>query len=774
MRYILLFFLIVTAFHLEAQDKKVTLSGYVRDAGSGEELIGATVFFKELKSGASANIYGFYSTSVLSGEYTVEFSFLGYQTFTKRFSMSQSQTFNVELSPTATSLKEVEITGEAAARNVEEVQMSTFNLNIDQIKKIPALLGEVDIIRAIQMLPGVQSGGEGTSGFFVRGGGIDQNLILLDEAPVYNASHLMGFFSVFNQDAIKSAELYKGGISARYGGRLSSVLDVRMQEGNLKKFQVDGGLGIISSRLTVQGPIKRDKASFIVSGRRTYGDLFLALSDKPELKDSRLYFYDLNAKVNWRISDKDRIFLSGYFGRDAFKAGDLFAIGWGNATLTTRWNHVFSDKVFSNVTFIHSNYDYNLGIPQGAQEFNWNSKIINYTIKNDYNFYINNRNTLTFGIQTMYQTFKPAKITPGEQNDSFDPIEFPNRYALESGIFISNEQRLGASWAMEYGVRLSMFNNIGKDLIHHFNSNYDTTGSTTYPSGQIYNTYFNPEPRLAVKYSINDVSSIKASYNRMVQYLHLASNSAGGSPFDVWMPSSPNIRPGKADQVAVGYFRNFKNNVFETSAEIFYKEIQDQTDFRENADILLNPLIDGEVRQGRGYSYGAEFLIRKQKGDFTGWLSYTYSRAFRRIPGVNKNETYPANYDRPNNVSLVLSYKLSRRLELSGDFVYITGAPITAPIGRFEYHGRYVPVYSTRNGARMPDYHRMDLSLNIDLNKVEGKRFKNSLNISIYNVYARKNPFSINFVRNNTTGNPEAQMTWLFSIIPAVTWNFQF
>jgi hypothetical protein len=756
------------------QDKKVTLSGYIRDATSGEELIGATVFFKELKSGTAANIYGFYSSSVAPGKYTVEFSYLGFQTVSRAIDLQQNQSINIELSPSSAQLKEVEITGEAAARNVEEVQMSTFNLNIEQIKKIPALLGEVDIIRAIQMLPGVQSGGEGTSGFFVRGGGIDQNLILLDEAPVYNASHLMGFFSVFNQDAIKSAELYKGGIPSRFGGRLSSVLDVRMQEGNSKKFKVNGGLGLISSRLTIQGPIKKDKASFIVSGRRTYGDLFLRFSNDENLKDSRLYFYDLNAKVNWRISDKDRIFLSGYMGRDAFRAGELFAIGWGNATFTARWNHVFSDKVFSNVTFIQSNYDYNLGIPQGAQEFNWNSKIINYTIKNDYNYYLNNRNTITFGFQTMYQTFKPARITPGEENDSFDEIVFPNRYGLESGIYASNEQRIGANWALEYGLRFSMFNNIGKDVVNVFDANYDTIGTKSYNSGEFYNTFSGLEPRLAVKYSLNDVSSIKGSYNRMMQYLHLASNSAGGSPFDVWMPSSPNISPSIADQIAVGYFRNFQNNMFETSVEIFYKDIQNQTDFKENADILLNPLVEGEVRQGDAYSYGAEFLIRKQKGDFTGWIAYTYSRAFRTIPGINKDQTYPANFDRPNNVSIVLAYKLTKRLELSGDFVYITGAPITAPIGRFDYHGRYVPVYSTRNGARMPDYHRMDLALNIDLNKKEDKRFKNSLNISIYNVYARKNPFSLNFVRNEKTGQPEAQMTWLFSIIPAVTWNFEF
>jgi hypothetical protein len=767
---VFLFFSLV----LLSQGNKVTLSGYIRDASSGEELLGATVFFKELKTGGAANIYGFYSSSVPQGSYTVEYSFMGYQPITKQVELQSSTTLNVELTPASTQLKEVEITGEAAAKNIEEVQMSTFNLNIEQIKKIPALLGEVDIIRAIQMLPGVQSGGEGTSGFYVRGGGIDQNLILLDEAPVYNASHLMGFFSVFNQDAIKSAELYKGGIPAQFGGRLSSVLDVRMQEGNSKKFQVNGGLGLISSRLTIQGPIKKDKASFIVSGRRTYGDLFLPLSGNENVKNSKLYFYDLNAKVNWRISDKDRVFLSGYFGRDVFKAGELFGLEWGNATFTGRWNHVFSDKVFSNLTFIHSNYDYNLGIPQGAQEFNWNSKIINNTIKNDYSFYLNNRNTITFGFQTMYQTFKPAKITPGEENDSFDEIVFPNRYALESGIYAGNEQRLGANWAINYGLRFSMFNNIGKDEIYTYNDNYDTIGKTLYPSGEFYNTFTGLEPRLAVKYSLNDVSSVKASYNRMYQYLHLASNSAGGSPFDVWMPSSPNIKPSMADQIALGYFRNLKNNTYETSVEVFYKDIQNQTDFKENADILLNPLVDGEVRQGRGYSYGAEFLIRKQKGDFTGWISYTFSRAFRKIPGVNKDETYPANYDRPNNLSVVLSYKLNRRLELSGDFVYITGAPITAPIGRFEYHGRYVPVYSTRNGARMPDYHRMDLSLNIDLNKREDKRFKNSLNISIYNVYARKNPFSINFVRNEKTGEPEAQMTWLFSIIPAVTWNFQF
>lgn len=772
--FILLMGALIISTTILAQ-KKETISGYIRDAETGEEMIGATVFIKELKTGGTANIYGFYSISVAPGQYTIEYSFLGNQTVTKQVDLTQSVTLNIELPKNSESLKMVEVVGEAENQNVEEVQMSTVNMKMETIKKIPALMGEVDVIRAIQLLPGVQSGGEGSTGFFVRGGGLDQNLILLDEAPVYNAAHLFGFFSVFNQDAIKNAELYKGGIPARYGGRLSSVLDVRMKEGNSKETKVSGGIGLISSRLTVEGPLIKDKVSYIVSGRRTYGDIFLGLlPDDNPAKEAELFFYDLNGKVNWRINDKNRVFISAYTGRDVLGASDLFKLGWGNQTVTARWNHIFSDKIFSNFTGIYSNFNYNLGVPSGPNEFLWTSKIINYSFKNDYTWYLNTNNTIKFGIQSTYHTFVPAIIEPGEENDAFNRLEFFNRFALENAVYVSNEQKIGALWTLQYGLRFTTFSNIGRDTVYTYDENYNNTGFDAYEPGDIYNTFNNLEPRLAIKYTLNDVSSIKASYNRTAQYLHLASNSTGGAPLDVWMPSSTNTAPGLADQVAVGYFRNLKNNTYETSVELYYKELQNQIDFADNANILLNKQLEGVIRQGSGQSYGAEFFVRKNKGDLTGWVSYTLSRALRTVADINNGKTYFANYHRPHSVSIVGTYAINKKIDLSATWVYNTGARITAPTGRLDYGGEVIPVYSDRNESKMPDYHRGDIGMNWNLSEGKDKKFKSSLNFSIYNVYARKNAFSINFVEDDESNKAVAEKTYLFSIIPSIAWNFEF
>lgn len=788
---------------LFAQD--FTLSGYLKDASTGEDLIGSTVFVKELGIGSSANIYGFYSLTLPKGEYTLEYSFIGYNTFVKKVSLNKNLRIDIELEVKSEVLKEVVIEGEAKNKNVESVQMSSVDMKMETIKKVPALLGEVDVLRVIQLLPGVQSGGEGSTGFFVRGGSSDQNLILLDEAPVYNASHLLGFFSVFNQDAIKDAELYKGGIPARYGSRLSSVLDVRMKEGNLKRFSAAGGLGLISSRLTLEGPIIKDKASFIVSGRRSYADIFLPLANRPGLRDSRLYFYDLNGKINWKINDNNRVFISGYTGRDVLGVGSLFRLGWGNVTLTTRWNHLFSEKLFSNLTGIYSTYDYLLGIPEGTIAFDWTSKIINYSLKNDYTYYLNQNNTIRFGLYSEFHTFQPARFTPAADNNVFTELKLFDRYALENAIYASNEQKLGARISLQYGLRASSFSNIGTDTLFNFNENYDTipgNGFTAYPSGEIYNTYFGLEPRLAAKFTINDESSIKTSYNRTFQYMHLASNSTSAAPLDVWMPSSPNIKPQIADQVALGYFRNFFGNKIETSVEGYYKWMQNQIDFRDNAVLLFNPLLDGEVRPGRAWSYGLEFFVRKQEGRFTGWISYTLSRTFREVAAINNGNPYPANFDRPHNISIVTAYDITDRLSFAGTWVYSTGAPVTVPTGRFEFEGMSVPVYSDRNGARMPDYHRLDVSLNYDLKQKEGKRWEHSINLSVFNAYARKNPYAINFNQNDRElqltdaqrqmflelyprfdqiiadyENPNrnlARMTYLFSAIPSITYNFKF
>ncbi|MBD80750.1 MAG: hypothetical protein CL840_17680 [Crocinitomicaceae bacterium] len=759
---------------LKGQNEKVTLSGQLRDKETGEDLVGATVYIKELSIGVAANIYGFYSLTVPKGTYDVTFSYIGYVTTTQSVELQQNVTLNMELGANMTQLEEVEIVGEAENKNVETVRMSTVNLKMENIKKIPALMGEVDVLRVVQLLPGVQSGGEGSTGFFVRGGGIDQNLILLDEAPVYNPAHLFGFFSVFNQDAIKSADLYKGGIPARYGGRLSSVLDVRMNDGNSKKLNVKGGIGILASRLTIEGPIVKDKVSFIVSGRRTYADLFLKLLPKDDIRSqSKLYFYDLNGKVNWRINDKNRVYVSGYFGRDVMGAGDQFNIGWGNTTLTTRWNHIFNKKIFSNLSFVYSNFDYSLGVPSGPNEFIWKSSIIDYSLKNDYTYYFNPKNTIEFGFISTYHNFKPAEVTPGPENDGFNSIKYFDRHTWENGVYLSNNQRIGSRLTAEYGLRFTSFSNIGKDTVYTYDDNYDRTGYEAYDKGDIYNTFTGWEPRLGLKYSLNDESSIKASYNRMYQYLHLATNSTGGAPLDIWMPSSKNLKPGIADQVALGYFRNFKNNTFETSVEGYYKWMQNQVDFADNSQILLNKYLDGDIRQGKGWAYGAEFFVRKQKGKMTGWVSYTLSWSYRKIDDINGGKKFFSPAHRNNNLAIVFSYALNEKLDVSANWVYNSGAPITTPTGRFEYGGQINPTYADRNTAKMPDYHRLDVGLDWKLGKNrESKKFNHSLNFSVYNLYGRKNAYAINFVEDKETGLAVAEKTYLFSVLPSITWNF--
>lgn len=756
--------------------QKFTISGYIKDAGNGEELLGAAVIVKG-KGGTVTNIYGFYSLTIEQGVYDIEYSYIGYETKTEKVNLNKNTTITINLSRKDMNLQEVVITGEAQNKNVSEVKMSTVNLKMETIKKIPALMGEVDVIRAIQMLPGVQSGGEGSTGFFVRGGGADQNLVLLDEATVYNASHLLGFFSVFNQDAIKDVQLYKGGISSEYGGRLSSVLDIRMKDGNDKNFQASGGIGLISSRLTVEGPlVEKGKGSFIVSGRRTYADLFLKLSSEPALKNNQLYFWDLNGKVSYKLGEKDRVFLSAYTGKDKLGIRDVAGIGWGNQTVTARWNHLYNARLFSNLTLIFSNFNYNIGIPNGELALDWISRIRDYSVKNDYTYYLNTKNTIKFGFQSTLHQFKPGEIIPGEDNKNVQPFELPEKRALENAIYANNEMKIGSRIIMQYGLRFSLFSNIGRDTIYQFDNNYDTIGFKAYEKGDFFNTYTGLEPRFSIKYSIDDESSIKASYNRMFQYLHLASNSTNSAPYDIWVPSSANIKPQMADQVALGYFRNFKNNAYEASVEVYYKDITNQIDFTDRAELLANKLIEGEIRAGKANSIGLELFIKKQTGKLTGWISYTLSKTTRTIDGINNGKTYLSNYDRRNNLSIVASYEINKRLSFSANFIYMTGAPFTAPVGRYSYGGMIISRYSDRNSSKMPDFHRMDVSLTLkNKKKKEDQKFESDWNFSVYNVYNKKNPFTLNFKQNpDAPDETQAEMTYLFGIIPSITYNFKF
>ncbi|MFZ6050723.1 TonB-dependent receptor [Halocola ammonii] len=766
-----LFLLCLTA---SAQNKS-TLSGTISDSKTGETLIGATVTVKSTGRGVSTNAYGYYSLSVPKGEYEVLFSFIGYKTETKTIDLNEDVKLDLELSPSSVELEEAVVEGTSEARkNVESVEMSTVNMSMEAIKKIPAFMGEVDVIKAIQLLPGVQTVGEGGSGFYVRGGAVDQNLILLDEATVYNASHLLGFFSVFNSDAIKDVQLYKGGIPARYGGRLSSVLDIRMKEGNAKEFTGSGGIGTVASRLTLQGPIKKDKGAFLISGRRTYVDLFLKLSPEQALQDSRLYFYDFNAKANYKLSENDRLFASGYFGRDVFGFSDLFSFAWGNTTGTLRWNHIYNSKLFSNITFVYSDYDYRLAQEDDQLGFEWRSNIEDISLKADYNYYANSRNNLRFGASLIKHKLNPGETRSTGSESILNDINISLDNALEGGIYVSNEHEITEKFTAIYGLRYSVFLNMGEGTQWDYNDVYEPVDSTYYGKWDVYNAFGGFEPRLGLNYQLNESSSVKASYNRMYQYMHLASNSTSASPLDVWFVSSPTVKPQIADQVAVGYFRNFLDDQLQGSVEVYYKGMQNSIDFKNHAQLLLNKHLEGELRFGEARAYGLELMVRKEVGDLTGTIGYTLSRTERKIPEIQE-DWFPAQYDKTHDLSIMAAYTLNKRWSFGANFVYSTGAAVTFPTGRFEYMGEVVPVYSDRNGERMPAYHRLDLSATLQSKKNETRKWDGEWVFSVYNAYYRKNPYLINFRQDaNMPNETYAELVYLLPIVPAITYNFSF
>ena len=768
------------------ETKRKTLSGHILDAESGEELIGATIYIAEIKSGTTTNVYGFYSISLQPNTYTVSFSYIGYETVTKTIDLTENKTVELELNPQNTTFKEVVITGKAANENIAKNEMSVVKMDVGTIEKIPALMGEVDVIKAIQMLPGVSSAGEGATGYSVRGGGTDQNLILLDEATVYNGSHLMGFFSVFNHDVVKDVKLYKGDIPAQYGGRLSSLLDIRQKDGNLKKFAGQGGIGTISSRLTIEAPIIKDKASFILAGRRSYADLFLPLARNEDVHNNKLYFWDFNGKINYKISDKDRLFLSRYEGRDVMgikgnedEEPDL-GLSWGNTTLTGRWNHLFNDKLFSNFTFVRSHYDYlfELDDPEGITGFEWTSDMKESALKADLGYFLNPNNTIRFGASATLHDFAPGNFDPDQDGSIFNEINISESRARSYAFYASNDQKIGALLTIDYGLRYSIFECAGESTVYKFDDSdpfdYVPADTLEYGKDDTYKTYSGWEPRIGLTYKLNEISSIKASYSRTFQYVHLASNATVGTPLDVWLPSSPNIKPQKADQFAVGYFRNFMDNKLEASVEVYYKKMKNQVDFKDHAWITGNPLIEGEMRFGEADAYGLEFLVRKKQGKLTGMLAYSYSFAERKIPEINGGEPYTAPYNKPHEVAITASYELNNRFDLSGSWVYSTGTAVTFPRGGYYYNNQYIPYFMDRNTYRFPDYHRMDLSCKMKLGKLDiEKTWNHSLVFSIYNVYDRHNAFSIDF-EDDENGQPKISKTYLFPIIPAVTYNFNF
>jgi hypothetical protein len=759
----------------EVAAKKFSISGYVRDASNGEELIGSTILVKELTVGTASNLYGYYSLSLPPGNYTLVYSFLGYRSVEKKINLNGNISLSVELVEDQTMLQEVVISSEKPNYNVTKAEMSATRLDIKTIQRMPALMGEVDIIKAIQLLPGVQSTTEGTSGFSVRGGAMDQNLILLDEATVYNASHLMGFFSVFNNDAIKDVKLYKGDIPASSGGRLSSLLDVRMKEGNSKNFAGMGGVGTISSRLTLEGPIFSEATSFIASGRRTYADVFLPFAANESVRDNQLYFYDLNLKINHRFNDNNRFFLSGYFGRDIFR-NEFAGFGFGNQTLTGRWNHLISPKLFLNTSAIYSRYDYYLGGGSGEPSgFVWRSNMEDYSLKMDFNYFLNSSNTLRFGGQTIYHALSPGRAKGEGEESILGEIIIPDNFSLEHGLYAQNEQNIGTRLTLKYGLRFSAFQNVGTAKVFDYNDKYESIGFTEYAKGDFFNTYANLEPRLGITFAFDSKQSVKGSYSRTVQYIQQASNSAAGTPLDIWFSASPNVKPQLSDQLAVGYFRNFFDNAIETSVEVYYKTMSNVVDFKEFANMLLNEQLEGELRMGTAESYGLEMMAQLTKGKLNGWISYTYSRAFRNIDGVNGGRPYPAPYDKPHDVSIVANYDINDKLSISANWVYATGIPATFPAGRYEIMGTIIPLYTDRNSYRYPDYHRMDLALSYRPRINSSKKWQGEWNLSIYNAYNRKNAWAINFVQDDANPNiTYAERTYLFSILPAVTYNFKF
>ncbi len=754
--------------------KNYAVSGTVKDAATGETLIGATVRILEIKQSAAAtNAYGFYSLSAPQGSYTLAVSFVGYGTFTQPLALTANMQVNVSLTVNNT-LTEVSVNANSGheADNIESAQMGVLRLDVKQLDNIPVIFGEKDVLKTIQLLPGVKTTGDGNTGFYVRGGGSDQNLILLDEAVVYNASHLFGFFSTFNTDAIKDVSMYKGGMPAQYGGRMSSVLDIKMLEGNDKKFTVQGGIGLIASRLKVEGPLVKDKGSFMVSARRTYADMFLKLSSDSTTRNASLYFYDINAKGNYHFDDKNTIFVSGYFGKDVLGLKNNFETNWGNQTGTLRFNHVFNSKLFLNTSLIYSNYSYIIESFNANRDFRVTSRIRDFNLKEDLQYFMSDKHTFYFGVNAVRHTIAPGEIS-SSGSSSVNSRTIQDRYGLEASAYVSDDWHPSDRLNIIFGARLSWFSLIGPGKINTYNAAGAVTAINNYSSGQVIKTYFNPEPRVSMNYKLTELSSVKASYNRNTQNIHLLANSTASTPTDLYVMSSNNIKPGISDQFSVGYFRNQANNTYELSAEAYYKHMNNLIDYRDGSQLIGNEDVESQLVYGQGRAYGVELFIKKKTGKLTGWIGYTLSKTERRFDAINSGQYFAATYDRTHDVSVVGIYKIRKRLTVSATFVYGTGNAVTYPQGKYRVGGITTFYYPQRNADRMPAYHRLDLGVTLDGR--EHKRFHSSWTFGLYNAYNRKNPYTITF-RDNAAdpSRTEAVKTSLFGIVPSVTYNFKF
>lgn len=784
--------------------QKYTISGFVKDSTTGEFLIGTSVYISEIQKGTNSNAYGFYSLTLDEGNYTVIVNYIGYRDKTFNVVLDGNKTINIDVVPKAIEVKEVTVTAERADRNVESTEMGRVEMDVEQIKALPALMGEVDILKTIQLLPGVQSAGEGNSGFYVRGGGPDQNLILLDEAVVYNASHLFGFFSVFNADAIKNVTLTKGGMPAQYGGRLASVVDISMKEGNNKEYHAEGGIGYIASRLTLEGPIVKDKSSFIVSGRRTFIDLFLRepfIKEGSDFEGNSYYFYDFNAKVNYSFGQKDRLFISGYFGRDVFNfksssSGFKLRIPWGNATTSIRWNHLFSDKMFMNASLIFSDYKFEFGAAQQQFDFRIFSGIRDYNAKLDFNWFPDIRHDVRFGLNYIYHRFTPTNAYARSGDVVFDLGDVTRFYAHDAALYLNDDWDINEKLKLSLGIRGTMFAHTGPFTRYIPDPSFEGKflDTISYGKNELVKAYYHAEPRISMRYELNRESSVKASYTRNYQYIHLASFGSVTLPTDVWVPSTDRVSPQLGTQYALGYFRNFRDNNFETSVEVYYKEMKRQIDYKEGAspdqDVKNNP--DNNFVFGKGWSYGSEFFIKKAKGKFTGWIGYTLAFTYRKFAELNNGETFSAKYDRRHDASLVLTYQHNKKWTFGATWVYATGDALTLPTERY-FMSAGPPVntsgglsidnnffvlssYGKRNDFRQKSYHRLDLSATLHVQKQ--KKFKSEWVFSVYNAYNRFNPYFIYFdVQGNATKDVvkiQAKQVSLFGIIPSVTYNFKF
>lgn len=778
--------IILIGLSLYSQEK-FTLSGTVSETETGETLIGVNVIIPELQSGTMTNEYGFYSITLPAGEYDIYYTSLGYASIKTNIQLNNNITENLSLSTNTEELEEVLIKADIEKLNIRKPQMSINSLSTNTIKKIPVVLGEADVIKAITLLPGVTNAGEGASGFNVRGGAADQNLILLDEATLYSSSHLFGFFSVFNPDAIKDLTLYKGGIPARYGGRASSVLDIYQKDGNKKQFRASGGIGLISSRLLLEGPIVKDKASFLVGGRSSYAHLFLPLFDI----DSKALFYDLNTKLSYKIDSDNTLFLSGYFGRDVFDISDSFSNTFGNSTLNLRWNHLFSDKLFSNFSLIYSDYYYGLAL--NFVDFKFDSGIRNYNFKYDLRHYLSNNVELRYGLNSIYYKFNPGDVQPTSEDSGINSFKLTDKYAFENAVFVDAEIEVTDKIAIQAGVRVSTFNRLGQEGLNLYENDnpiifneslniYEKAtpvDTLTTSKNKTIRSFANLEPRFAVSYLLNESSSIKASYNRMTQYIHLISNTTSPTPFDIYAPSGKYINPQLADQVAIGYFKAFEN--YSLEIEAYYKKVKNRIDYVDDADLIANNAVEQIILNGESRSYGFETLLKKTEGKLQGWIAYTLSKSEQRTPGrsnvesgINNGQWYNSGWDKTHDISITGQYELSKKWSLGANLIYQTGRPTTYPNGQYVYNGETIPVYEDRNSSRLPAYHRLDLSATWIPKPDSKKRWKGEWVFSLYNAYGRKNAASISFSENTDTGVNEATRLSIFGMIPAITYNFKF